>query len=193
MNAKKARYAAAGEGHPPDMEPEGMRYIPDFLSTGWQQRLLQILGDLGPWDRVVFRGHEAKRRKLAFGWNYDPGSREVRPAPPFPAWLSELRDFCAGRIEIPRERFVQASLTWYAPGAGIGEHRDAPIFGSEVVGVSLGAEARFIFRRGTERHELTLRPGSLLLLSGPARDLWTHEIPPLKATRYSIYFRSLRR
>lgn len=173
------------------MEPEGLRYLPDFLSEGWQQRLLQILGDLGPWDRVVFRGQTARRRKLAFGWNYDPGTRELRAAPPFPAWLAELREHAARRMEVPPESLLQASLTWYAPGAGIGEHRDAPLFGDAVLGVSLGAEAALVFRRGAERYERRLEPGSLVFLSGPARSEWTHELPPLKGTRYSVYFRQL--
>jgi len=35
-------------------------------------------------------------------------------------------------------------------------------------------------------------PRSAYLLSGPARSVWEHSIPPVSALRYSITFRTLR-
>lgn len=176
------------------MEPEGLRYVPEFLDEARQRELLARLEAIPDpeWERIPFRGVFARRRKISYGANYQPDVRSARPAPPLPSWLVDLRDAAARTLARDPALFVQASLQWYPPGAGIGAHRDAPMFGPEVFGVSLGAEGRLIFRRGDDKHELRLASGSLVLLSGPARSKWTHEMPPVKAARYSIYFRTLR-
>src|SRR5688572_33320855 len=44
------------------------------------------------------------------------------------------------------DRFELVLLIEYAPGAGIGWHRDRPVFG-DVIGISLLAPARLRFRR----------------------------------------------
>jgi len=177
------------------MEPEGLRYIPGFLDTDSQRRLIAEIEAIPEerWERVHFRGNVALRRKVSYGYNYSPDSREVSEAPPMPEYLRELRDRCVAAVGLPAEPFAQASVQRYPPGAGIGAHKDAPMFGPDVVGVSLGADARLVFKRGTDKHILRLEPGSLILLSGPARAQWTHELPPVKSPRYSIYFRTLRR
>ena len=41
--------------------------------------------------------------------------------------------------------------------------------------------------------EVALEPRSAYVLTGPARTQWEHSIPPVKETRYSITFRTLRR
>ena len=88
-----------------------------------------------------------------------------------------------------------ALLIEYAPGAGIGWHRDRPEFG-DVIGISLLAPARLRFRRkvGTkwERTALTAEPRSAYLLRGPARTEWEHSIPPMETLRYSITLRTLK-
>ena len=70
------------------------------------------------------------------------------------------------------------------------------MFGT-VVGVSLLSAARMRFRRdsaGTrETAELVLEPRSGYVLADDARTKWQHHVPPTKALRYSITFRTLRR
>jgi alkylated DNA repair dioxygenase AlkB len=91
---------------------------------------------------------------------------------------------------------VEVLVTEYTPGAGIGWHRDAPMFGV-VVGVSLLGACRFRFRRGkdatAETRAVELAPRSAYVLDGEARTLWQHSIPPARALRYSVTFRTLRR
>jgi alkylated DNA repair dioxygenase AlkB len=172
--------------------PEGLRYVETFLGPEEQSDLLRVLTDIHDWQPIRFRGQVARRRKLAYGWNYDPADRALSPADPFPSFLVPLRDHCAAAAGIPAERLVQSTVTFYPPGAGIGPHRDAPFFGDEVVGVSLGSDAQIVFRHAGEKYPLRLAPGSLLAIRGPARRTWTHELRPVSAARYSIYFRSLR-
>ena len=83
---------------------------------------------------------------------------------------------------------VQVLLSRYPPGAGIGWHRDAPMFGSRIAGVSLLASCRMRFQRtvqGTRSvAELEQAPRSAYLLTGKARWSWQHTIPAAKALRY---------
>jgi alkylated DNA repair dioxygenase AlkB len=66
-----------------------------------------------------------------------------------------------------------------------------------VVGVSLAGSCRLRFQRGTgDRRrvwEVALEPRSGYVLDGEARRSWRHSIPPTRALRYSITFRTLRR
>jgi alkylated DNA repair dioxygenase AlkB len=82
----------------------------------------------------------------------------------------------------------------YAAGAGIGWHRDKAVFG-EVLAVSLLSPCRLRFRRrhgpGWERRTLEVRPRSLYILRGAAREVWEHSVPPLDALRYAVTFRTL--
>ena len=88
---------------------------------------------------------------------------------------------------------MQALLIRYDPGAGIGWHRDRPVF-EHVVGVSLGVPATMRFRRrrpgGFDRASVPLAPRSAYHLSGEARHGWEHSIAEMEETRWSITFRS---
>jgi DNA oxidative demethylase len=85
-------------------------------------------------------------------------------------------------------------LSRYDPGAGIGWHRDRPVF-EHIVGISLGAPATLRFRRrrpgGFDRASALLVPRSAYHLTGEARHDWEHSIIAMAATRWSITFRSL--
>ena len=87
-------------------------------------------------------------------------------------------------------------VTRYPPGSTIGWHRDAPVFGPTVAGVSTGAPGvmRFQRRQGAERHvyEMELAPGSAYVLSGASRSASAaRPIPPVPDLRYSLTFRTL--
>jgi DNA oxidative demethylase len=145
---------------------------------------------------VVMHGRAAKRTVRHFGLDYDYQSRDTVPTDPFPAELEWLRERAAGLAEKRPAELVQILVSRYPPGAGIGWHRDAPMFG-RVIGVSFGAPARMRFQRRTKEgerlvEELELAPRSGYLLSGQARWTWQHSIPAAKELRYSITFRTLR-
>jgi alkylated DNA repair dioxygenase AlkB len=94
------------------------------------------------------------------------------------------------------EELVEALVSRYPPGATIGWHRDAPMFGPKIVGVSLLSACRMRFQRLLKGvryvHELELAPRSAYLLGGASRAAWQHSIPPTKSLRYSITFRTLK-
>ena len=141
-----------------------------------------------------FHGWEGKRLTASFGWQYDFDDASFRPTEAMPDWLLLVRDRAAEFVGLKPDELVQALVIRYDPGAGIGWHRDRPVF-EHVVGISLGAAAMMRFRRrkpsGFERAAALLKPRSIYHLTGDARHEWEHSLAPLPATRWSITFRSL--
>jgi alkylated DNA repair dioxygenase AlkB len=171
----------------------GLRLAEHFMDGGEEAALLERLHalDLAPFR---FHGWEGKRRTQSFGWRYDFDDASFRPADPLPDWLLPLRDKAARFAGVARDDFVHVLLARYDPGAGIGWHRDRPVF-ENVVGVSLASAAVMRFRQrtatGFRRASQELPPRSAYLLSGEVRHEWEHSIAPGEALRFSITFRTL--
>jgi alkylated DNA repair dioxygenase AlkB len=178
-----------------EQEPEGLVYVPEFLTEEEERGLLEHVRG-ADFSEIRMRGQVARRRTVHYGWLYGYESWQVDPGPPIPDFLLPLRGRCAELMGEPPEQLVEALLSEYTPGATIGWHRDAPMFGPKVVGISLGSACRMRFQRGKgeERrtYELQLAPRSAYLLGGASRSAWQHSIPAVKQTRYSITFRTLR-
>ena len=174
--------------------PEGMVYRDDMLSAGEERDLAARIAAL-PLTPFEFQGFLGKRRTHSFGLHYAFDGRGLREAEPMPDWLLPVRRRAAALADLPPDALVHALLIEYAPGAGIGWHRDRPVF-DDVIGLSLLAPAPLRFRRkkgsSWERITLTAEPRSAYLLRGPARSEWEHSIPPVDGLRYSITFRSLK-
>lgn len=150
---------------------------------------------LGGAVAVRYQGWEGRRLTATFGWRYDFEDGSFRPAEPIPDWLLPLRERAASFAGLEPAKLAQALLIRYDPGAGIGWHKDRPVF-EHVVGISLGATATMRFRRrrpegGFDRQSVPLAPRSAYHLSGEARHGWEHSIPEMDATRWSVTFRSL--
>jgi alkylated DNA repair dioxygenase AlkB len=151
------------------------------------------------------RGGVAKRRTAHFGVTYGYEARTSKPGTPIPPFLLPLRARVAEWAGIDPGELVEALATEYPAGASIGWHRDAPMFGDVIAGVSLLSACRMKFRpyvspahvrdlQGPRRstHEIDLPPRSGYLITGVARREFEHSIPHTAALRYSITFRTLR-
>jgi alkylated DNA repair dioxygenase AlkB len=184
--------------------PAGFDYRESFIAPTEERELLDALEQV-PFAPVVMRGAVARRRIAHFGWTYGYYARRTEPGPPLPDFLLPVRARFAAWAGITAEMFVEALATEYPPGATIGWHRDAPVFGDIVCGLSLRAACRMRFRPcvstasvrerdGPRRttHEIDLAPRSGYVMAGDARRLFEHSIPAVGSTRYSITFRTLR-
>jgi alkylated DNA repair dioxygenase AlkB len=175
--------------------PPGFVYRPEIVGEAEESGLVEGIRDLA-FGEVRMRGVVARRRTVHFGWLYGYESWRIEPGPPIPPFLLPLRERAAALAGVDAERFVEVLVTEYTPGAGIGWHRDAPMFGV-VVGVSLLGACRFRFRRGkagaAETRAVELAPRSAYMLDGEVRTMWQHSIPPARNLRYSVTFRTLRR
>lgn len=174
--------------------PHGFAYKPGFLEPAEEEELVRRIAQL-PFEPFAFHGFLGKRRIVSFGWQYvfdGSGLRRTEDIPPF---LLPYRDRAAAFAGLTPEDMQHVLVTEYAPGAGIGWHKDRSVFG-EVVGLSLLAPARLRFRRRRgerwERRSLTAEPRSAYLLRGESRTQWEHSIPAVDALRYSITFRNFR-
>ena len=178
------------------MLPEGLVYVEDFVSEDEQRSLLTLLEPM-EFRALTMRGQTARRTVRHFGLDYAYESGELVATDPLPAEMAWLRERCAALVDRDPADLVQVLVSRYPEGAGIGWHRDAPMFGSKIAGVSLAAPCRMRFQRtvGGERSvaAIELAPRSAYVLSGRARWSWQHSIPPTKELRYSITFRTLRR
>ena len=180
-------------GHEPSL-PDGFKYRPDLLSPDEERDLTRRVGSL-PFEQFEFHGHRGNRRVVSFGWRYDFNDAAIHKAADIPPYLLPLRARAAALAGLGPESFQHVLVTEYAPGAGIGWHRDKPVF-DEVVGISLVSACDFRFRRKCgerwERATVVVEPRSAYLLSGPSRTEWEHSIPAVDHLRYSITFRNFR-
>ena len=172
--------------------PEGLQYRPDLIAPAEEAALVEHIGAL-PLRPFEFHGYLGNRRTVSFGFRYDYGDHAVHEAAPIPDFLLPLRDRAADFAGLDPAQLEHGLVTEYAPGAGIGWHRDRPVF-ADVIGVSLLAPCRFRLRRRDgdkwQRRAIDLAPRSAYLLRGPVRYEWQHSIAPMAELRYSVTFRS---
>ena len=183
--------------------PDGFLYRPDFISSPEEQELVSAIEQL-EFDEIRMHGVVAKRRTVQFGQHYGFETFKLTPAAAIPDFLLPLRERVGAFAGCDAGEFEEALVTEYRAGAQIGWHRDAPPF-DVIVGVSLLGDCTMQFRRwpvaksplpSGQRPAKPLRqplaPRSAYILRGSARTEWQHHIPPTKALRYSITFRTLR-
>lgn len=170
---------------PPNAGPQGLCHQPDFIPTEEEKDLIGRIRalPLAPFQFGVFEG---KRRVAWFGWRYDYSQQKLEQADD----IERIEAFAGLRGSSIR----QVLCTEYDVGLGIGWHRDKPQF-TEVFGLSLASACKLRFRRKRgekwERFTLEAQPRSLYMMSGEARHVWEHSIPPVEMARYSITFRTM--
>ncbi|WP_369405258.1 alpha-ketoglutarate-dependent dioxygenase AlkB [Sphingomonas pruni] len=171
----------------------GFASAPDIISRGEEQALIAHI-DTSALDSFKFQGWLGKRLTASFGSRYDFERGRMEPADPLPDWLLDVRERAASFARLAPDALVQALVIRYDPGAGIGWHRDRPVY-EDVVGISLGEPATLRLRRrkrsGFERVSAPLEPRSIYHLAGEVRHEWEHSIVEMERPRWSITFRSL--
>jgi alkylated DNA repair dioxygenase AlkB len=189
---------------------EGLRYREAFIDPAEEDALIARIRKL-PFKEFDFHRYKGKRRIVSFGWQYDFSGQQLLKADDIPPFLLPLRARAAEFANLEPARLQHVLVTEYAPGAGIGWHRDKAVFG-QVVGVSLLSPCVLRFRRKLgqnlsrqsakhagvkvrrewERVNMLAEPRSAYHLRGPARLEWEHSILRVDALRYSITFRNMR-
>jgi exodeoxyribonuclease III len=135
----------APEPRPPSRLPDGFGYCEELISPGEERALVRDFAAL-PFQPFEFHGYLGKRRIVSFGWRYDYAGRTLRDSPALPSFLLTLREQAAAFAALPPDGLQQVLVTEYAAGAGIGWHRDKPMF-QDVVAVSFLSPCTLRFRR----------------------------------------------
>ena len=184
----------------PDL-PQGLKYLPDFISAEEADNLVRKI-DTQPWC------NDLKRRVQHYGFRYDYKARQARaegylgPLPSFLQGLAEQMTHAGHFGFVPD----QAIVNEYMPGQGISAHVDCrPCFGDVIASLSLLSSCVMCLEntKVSQKTDLLLEPGSLLILSGEARHVLTHAIPARKSDmvndqkqprsrRLSLTFRQMR-
>jgi alkylated DNA repair dioxygenase AlkB len=171
----------------------GLRQEEEFVSSREERALIDQINvsDLSPFR---FQQWTGKRLTHSYGWSYDFQTGQFAPTDPIPEWLLPLKRRAECFAGLAPGDLVQALLIRYDPGAGIGWHRDRPVF-EHVVGISLGEAATMRFRQRNRdrfrRVNVPLPPRGIYYLGGEVRHEWEHSIAEMQASRWSITFRSL--
>jgi alkylated DNA repair protein (DNA oxidative demethylase) len=183
---------SAGQRNLFELAPAGLVHVDEFISPVEEAALIAHAEAL-PFKPFAFQGWFGKRETVSFGWRYDFNDSRMHEAPPIPEFLLPLRARAAALAGLGAGDFEQALVIRYDVGAGIGWHRDRPVF-DQVVGISLLSPCVLRFRRRDggrfRRFALDAQPRSVYLLSGEIRHEWEHSISPMETRRYSITFRS---
>ncbi len=176
----------------------------DWLAPSQQLRLFNVFKSDVPWSQPSVRmfGREIPSPRLA-AWYGDPGARYTYSGvtyEPLP-WTTESMKLKCQIEEACGFLFNSVLLNYYRDGNdSMGWHcddepelGDAPVIAS----LSLGCTRRFRLQhrrcKGV-RIELSLEPGSLLLMLPPLQREWRHSVPKERTVddaRINLTFRML--
>jgi alkylated DNA repair dioxygenase AlkB len=172
----------------------GLTYIPSYISSEYQEKLLKII-DTQEWNL------DLKRRTQHYGYKYDYTSRSIDPSyylGDMPYWIDEL---CSKlhRDAIFIEKPDQVIINEYMPGQGIVPHLDcATCFGGIICSLSLASGCVMDLINGDAEKSIYLEPQSLLILKSDSRYKWKHGIAARKSDngvkrqrRLSLTFREV--
>ncbi|PRQ03750.1 hypothetical protein ENSA5_13000 [Enhygromyxa salina] len=173
-----------------------------FLGPVAATKLLRRLIDVVPWrqDKIKIFGKEHDLPRLQ-QWYGDPGQVylwsgiEMRPLP----WIPELLEVREAVQRATKRDFNSVLLNYYRDGNDtVSWHADdEPGLGLSpfIASLSVGAERDFLLRRTddkTEKRNIKLTHGSLLVMGGETQGNWQHAIPRRKRVtepRVNLTFR----
>jgi alkylated DNA repair dioxygenase AlkB len=125
--------------------PAGFAYGEEEISSDDEEALLKRFETL-PFKPFEFHGYLGNRHVVSFGWRYDYAGRSLRDSDAIPPFLLPLRDRAAAFAGVAPESLQQILINKYPPGAGIGWHRDKPMF-EDIIAISLSSPCVLRFRR----------------------------------------------
>lgn len=127
---------------PPDpVYPPGFSYVPDFLTSQEEQRLIREIAAV-ELHASNFHGYEAKRRVASSATTIASTGGRWQKAGKFPLHFRALQ---ASKTGISKEAFAELLVTGYPEGSAINGHRDAFPF-DVIAGISLLSDCTFRLR-----------------------------------------------
>ena len=160
--------------------PVGLYLSEDVITEDEEREIIKWL-DEQKWSTVL------KRRTQHYGYEYNYGSKGVKPTTPMSGPILKLEQKFAQKVSFNFNpfnfdsfNFDQCIVNEYYRDQGISEHIDSDNFGPVILGLSIGSHANMIFTKDSEKYIAYLPPRSLVMLTGDARTSWKHSIPTTK-------------
>lgn len=159
----------------------GLYVIPGFIGEDDERDLLACV-NRREWDNRLSR----RTQHYGYVYKYRGSKTYYEDAPEILGIIRDycevVEDYCRGRdLNTPRGYFNQIIVNEYTPGQGIAAHVDDKTqFGDVIFGISMGSDCVMQFRKNNITKEIILPRRSLLILSGVARNEYTHAIPARK-------------
>jgi alkylated DNA repair dioxygenase AlkB len=178
--------------------PKGFAYFPDFLTPLEELELVKEISNV-ELHTFHFQGFEAKRKVASFGYDYSFEKKALSKGKEIPPVFHWLIGKVAAHISLDKNDIAELLVTEYPIGSVINWHRDAFPF-DLIAGISLLADCTFRLRPHDKTKQgrnsiisFPVQKRSLYVMEGPARMEWEHSISPVKAVRYSITLRTLKK
>lgn len=182
--------------------PGKLYYLPGFLTPAEQEQALRHI-DADQWNTQIYR------RTQHFGWRYDYKAKAITPdmyLGQLPEWLDLIARKLAGLTDAGKPLFnrkpQQCIVNEYLGAQGIAQHTDHRGFGPSIATISLLEDWEMDLKkqyRNRESRPALLQRGSVLLMTGPSRSVWSHGIAPKtrehdgrrRGRRISLTFRTV--
>lgn len=176
-------------------------YWPRFLALPEQAALYERLTASLAWaqEELVIAGRPVRVPRLV-AWYGEPEAHyrySGAEHPPLP-WTAELAALRARLEQATGQRYNSVLANWYRDGQdSMGWHADKePELGMNpaIASLSLGAKRRFLLEHNktSQRLELDLGEGDLLLMAGATQHHWRHALPKTRkpcGPRINLTFR----
>ena len=158
----------------------GLHFVEEFLTPEEQAYCVQRIDVAkGEWR------NDLSRRVQHYGWRYDYKARAITPdmhLGSLPNWLANVAQKLYDETGLFDRVPEQVIVNEYLPGQGIATHIDHKGFGPTVCMVSLLDDWEMDFSKNWKnKNPALLKQGSVVLLDGPARDIWQHGIAPRRS------------
>lgn len=156
-----------------------------------------------PWENdqaIVFGKHYITKRKVAwfgdqeFSYKYSGITKQAH------IWTPELLELKGIIEKESRATYNSCLLNLYHNGSeGMAWHSDGEktlLENGAIASVTLGAQRKFSFKHkeSTQRVDIILENGSLLVMKGTTQTHWLHRLPPTKKVhkpRINLTFRTI--
>lgn len=154
----------------------GLMIVEDFITEAQEDEML---------EKIDAEMNRERTPILRYGWNYNPTDKWVQD---IPEWVF------APEVPLPRgirpPKFDSVSVHEYHAGRGMPPHIDSLAFGPEIYVLSLLGDSFLLMEYAGRQETFSIPRRSLYIMSGEARQAWTHSIEPVKSRRYSIVYRT---
>jgi alkylated DNA repair dioxygenase AlkB len=169
------------------MENLGLKFLDNYISQDEEQLLISDIENFRQQNPKLVAGYgDNNYDSIYFGDRY---KKNINDAPL--SIVNVYNKLITDNLitEIP----FGIAINKYKKGQKIAAHIDKPISGPIVSILSLGYSSTMVFKKkNLDNIVQELYPRSLVQMKDEIRNDWTHEILPVKNTRYSIVFRSLK-